>query len=307
MVVMKRKKAKQGGELESQLRLACNAADLVRIDELLKAGANPNLRCIGFRDLPLQYASSYGNHDVVRALLRGGADPNALNEYGTSPLQYAASGDDADLVDLYVEFGGDIHALDTHGWDCLQRAALSGYPQTVARLIELGAEVNRFEENSRRIAPLAAACTSASNDPECLRLLIKAGANPDHREGDGRTAMHLAAGRGAVDFMEILFEGGAKLDSNPLCKGGMLHESCRADHARATLWLLDKYGLEADVRIGGRTLMQLFSSKPAAKAQIKERLRSLASEEVAVQLQDIMNGGAARILSGSGRGASLSL
>ncbi len=77
----------------------------------------------------------------VRALLRAGADPNALDrEYGT-PLIIAARGGSLPVVRMLVNAGADVNLRHPCGWSPLERAVLyPGYPQVVRLLLQHGAD-----------------------------------------------------------------------------------------------------------------------------------------------------------------------
>jgi ankyrin repeat protein len=58
------------------------------VEFLLSAGANPNIReATGL--IPLHWAASHGNLEIVRALVSAGADIAAKNHRGKTPLQEA--------------------------------------------------------------------------------------------------------------------------------------------------------------------------------------------------------------------------
>ncbi len=73
----------------------------------------------------------YGEDDLqlVRALLRGGADPNVANaaDHGRlTPLMMAATCLKAKTLRLLIEYGADVNAADDNGWNALAYAALAG-------------------------------------------------------------------------------------------------------------------------------------------------------------------------------------
>lgn len=276
---MAKKNKKFGGELEAELMRASYGNDLPLVKELLAKGANPNLQSSKYSELALGVATSI---DVCRTLLEAGADPNLLGRYGSSAYHSAISSDSLDRIRLFEHFGADINHADAHGWLPIHRAALSGSYFALERLLGKGVDPNHGGL-SRNVNPLGLAVVcgpSFSGALECVKLLLAAGANPNQRESNGETPMHAAARRGWKYALELMIDAGGKLDEDPLVEGGLLHESCRADDASATMFLLGKYGLDVDVKIAGRTLLQMFSSKPQAKAQIREGLRQIAARQI---------------------------
>ena len=61
---------------------------------------------------PLHIASSTGDIEIVRLLIKHGADVNAKNEIDSSPLHLALSEEEISIVRLLVEHGADVTAQD---------------------------------------------------------------------------------------------------------------------------------------------------------------------------------------------------
>jgi phosphoribosylglycinamide formyltransferase-1 len=77
--------------------------------------------------------AAYSQHlDLVRSLLKLGADPNATGRNGTTPLMYAKTGllhnsaAGYELLEILLNAGADLRRQDRHGRDILDYASAAG-------------------------------------------------------------------------------------------------------------------------------------------------------------------------------------
>ncbi|CAB0030122.1 unnamed protein product [Trichogramma brassicae] len=97
---------------------------------------------------PLHVATSHGNAEVVKLMLRLGADPNSVNAKGLTPLHIIAKLGRG--VEPFFSAIGDtqqtvqIDARDNEGRTALEWAVASCYPPAVVSLLERGADVSGF-------------------------------------------------------------------------------------------------------------------------------------------------------------------
>src|SRR5215471_13509760 len=101
----------------------------------------------GARDWrPIMEASYKGFPEIVKVLVKHGADVNALSTAEHNrPLHRAIEQGHADVVDVLLSSGADIEARAT--WlkiAPLAKAAFEGRPSIVDLLINRGAKVDRF-------------------------------------------------------------------------------------------------------------------------------------------------------------------
>lgn len=82
------------------------------------------------------------SEDVMRLLLRNGADVNAKNHRGETPLHLAASDGEASRIRLLIESGADINAVDRHGWTALHYAVMNDSVPIALFLLRHGAATN---------------------------------------------------------------------------------------------------------------------------------------------------------------------
>ena len=99
-------------------------------------------------------------------------------------------------------------AWSTDGWTPLHLAAAFGTPEAVQLLLDRGAQVDAVSKNPQANQPLHAALALGRN-PETIRMLLAAGADPNARQTAGYTALFSAAAANRRDLAEILIAHGA--------------------------------------------------------------------------------------------------
>jgi len=79
--------------IESQIHEAVEVGEFDRVKELLATGISPNaVQHEGKKITPLHIASGYCNLEIVKLLLKSGANVNVYDEMGETPLHYAVQG-----------------------------------------------------------------------------------------------------------------------------------------------------------------------------------------------------------------------
>jgi ankyrin repeat protein len=112
-----------------------------------------------------------------------------IDRAGRTPLHYAAFDADLEAVTAELDGGADVSAPDRAGYTPLHFACQSAAGPVVACLIQRGASLEA--EDTHGNTPL---WTATFNDKvgECVRVLLEAGANPDHVNKAGETPRGLA-------------------------------------------------------------------------------------------------------------------
>jgi hypothetical protein len=146
------------------LRLALDVKkpEIVRL--LIKRGADVNAKDAYGQSLLMTAASNHQT-DAVAQLIAAGADVDAPNQYRITPLAVAAEQGHLDIVNLLVKAKANINARDTAGGTALSVAILRGYQEIVAALIAAGADVQRDKEDLM---------TLSEGKPEIRAMLEKA-------------------------------------------------------------------------------------------------------------------------------------
>jgi len=100
---------------------------------------------------PLHCAVNSSALDVVRTLLRHGANPNVVDRDGLAPLHYAAAAthppvfSHSAVIDLLITHGADVSIRDNQCRTPLHLAAAVGNAALVRLLLSTGADVNAVE------------------------------------------------------------------------------------------------------------------------------------------------------------------
>lgn len=92
---------------------------------------------------PLAVACSHSrNVEIVKFLIKNGADVNARGYNGTFPLYQAVRKNRAAIADVLIQHGANVNAKNADGATALHYAALNGMESTVNLLLIRGAEIN---------------------------------------------------------------------------------------------------------------------------------------------------------------------
>lgn len=184
---------------------AINNGDAPSVEQFLAQGMDPNLRSPD-GNTALMVAARGGHADVVKLLLAAGAKVYARNRMDETAVMLAAYEGDNAVIDLLVGWGAELSA-NHKGWSPLSYAAFGGRCETVSHLLTAyGVPVDERIESG--LTPLMLA--AKQGHIECVKSLLRAGANPNLMAIPGRTAMRLARQGGHTDIIDLLEEAGAK-------------------------------------------------------------------------------------------------
>ena len=102
--------------------------DIVRI--LLRNGANPNSSSQnGYQVFPIHSALSNGQNNIAKMLIEAGAEVNALQSSRISPLHLAAQQGNIDMIIVLLEHGANIAIRNDFGQTASDMAAEKGFPE----------------------------------------------------------------------------------------------------------------------------------------------------------------------------------
>ncbi len=154
----------------------------------------------------LMFVAKRNEPALVFRLLERGADPNARNANGGTPLMYAAIAGNVDIVKALVKAGGDIDARGSNGWSALMVAAAKGHAELVSYLISIDVEADAVDVYNW--TPLIRA--TYENRLEVVDVLLESQrVQVNHRDDQGASALHHAAGNGFWKMTGRLIDAGA--------------------------------------------------------------------------------------------------
>ena len=97
------------------------------------------------------WAASNDDLELVRALIKAGANVKLKNQFGTSALTEAAIIGSAPVIDALLKAGADPNTRNPEGETPLMAVARSGNVEAARRLLEARADVNAREDLGRAI------------------------------------------------------------------------------------------------------------------------------------------------------------
>ena len=130
-------------------------------------------------------------------LMFDNCDPNSTDSHERSALHIAAMNGYEDILEhLMINPEINVSLKDDEGNTALHLAALNGQSQTVDLLTSA---INVNDANKKGRTPLHCACVAGN--ARCVQMLIKAGADRNKEDNDGKKAVELATD---PDVIEIL-------------------------------------------------------------------------------------------------------
>ena len=160
------------------------------VEALLAAGAPPEPPSgIRVKHSPLVLAASTGDLATVRILLAHGADPSGASQSNT-PIATAIMFGYPDIVRALIKAGANANIRESTGINLMHWATITGHPEIIPVLAEAKVPVNAVDDNG--FTPLMYAATIDFGSIALVDELLKAGANRTVKNDDGRTPLEQA-------------------------------------------------------------------------------------------------------------------
>ena len=175
------------------LMLAVDKSNPDAVAGLLDMGADVNRACPAY-GTPLTLALGWGDAKIASLLLCRGAKANVVTREHDTPLLAAARSGSADAVRLILP-----HVKEPFPESALENplnalALETSQLDSLRMLLKAGTDPNRAGRNGE--LPLVS--TAAAGSPEAVALLLRAGADPFKRSRYGKDAWMAAAQRPAI-------------------------------------------------------------------------------------------------------------
>ena len=159
-------------------------------------------------DSPVADAAMHGDTEIVRSLLKEGADVNAAQGDGMTALHWAAENGDVALAEMLLYAGANVGAVTRLGdYTPLHLASKAGNAPVAATLLDAGSDANAATTTGGA-TPLHFA--AASGSAAGITTLLDHGADVNSRETAwGQTPLMFAAAYNRVEATSALLQRGA--------------------------------------------------------------------------------------------------
>ena len=195
---------------------------LLAVQEMLKCGANPNIRTHLLGHTPLHWAimktrnarqNKHQGLDLVRMLLQDGADPNMCDKNGRNSISLAVSESaPLEVIQLLVAGGGDPLVEDHMGRNLLHLVKEREYETTVSEVID---------------------------------YLLQLGCDLSMCDGDGNTVLHGMVNTFGITYM---LHNGVEINAQNYAGQTPLHQAVERDDRYATVDFLLRHKANPDVK-----------------------------------------------------------
>lgn len=183
---------------------------------------------------------------IVALLLQHDYPLEQGDDLSRTPLMYSVAFGYLKSTQMLLDRGANVHACDEHQYTTLHHAVLGKNPDIVGLLINKGAKIDGCSLWNGAETALHSACRdSSSSSAQIVKMLLDAGADKDeivNYFGEPKTPLHLAAGIGNADVINLLLAFGASIEAQTL-RGyrafHAIHVAFENGHSLAFRTLLD--------------------------------------------------------------------
>lgn len=176
---------------------AAATGDVDAIPRLVKNGAKVEARD-GKGRTPLIVAAFARQHDAMRALVKAGADPNALEGDRYDMVTIASVADDVPTLEVALALGNKATNITSrYDGTALIAAAHLGHADVVRKLIVAGAPLDHVNNLGwTALIESIVLGDGGARHTDTLVALIEGGANVNIADRQGLTPLHLAQANG---------------------------------------------------------------------------------------------------------------
>lgn len=184
---------------------------------------------------PLHFAARSFSTAKIEILISHGADIAIVDDYGFSAYLWAVIAGSQTATEYLLSLGTDVNSASADGKSALSWAASLGHSRIVRLLVDRGADVVAMAHNTPMV-PLEQA--AAFGDFATVEVLLEAGADPNHRDREGWSAIHWAAEQGFLNIVELLLKSGADVNAISSYGTSALHCAANGGHQLVVVELL---------------------------------------------------------------------
>lgn len=200
---------------------------------------------------PLTLAVHRNHLEIAKLLLIKGANPNLAAPYGELPLQSSIRQQNQEMTRLLLVYGANFEAKDGNGTTPLGVACYYGNLRAARTLLlQLNADPNGESEDLTRVAltPLQVACNyygTIHRNLELIELLLDNRADVQRPDKFGNTALFYA---GFPEVVKLLIKGGAEVNHRNIWKETALHRMVRMQRNACVEVMLRREDVDLELR-----------------------------------------------------------
>jgi len=184
---------------------AAARGDSAQIAELVAAGNTVDVRD-AYGRTPLHVAAYGGRHAAMRALVKAGADPNALERDRYDIVTIAAVADDLPTLKVALDIGCSARNITSrYDGTALIAASHLGHVEVVRELIRAGAPLDHVNNLGwTALIESIVLGDGGARHTATLKALVDAGASVSIADRSGMTPLALARAKGYSAMVQIL-------------------------------------------------------------------------------------------------------
>ena len=220
---------------QSPLEAAILRRDAVGVETLLAKGTDPNVRIDRDSSGPI-IPNAHGLTPLMLASL--GGDPSVYWDFYEYPgMEPPPKGrwDKSDIVEALLKNRADPNASDEHDWNPLLCVSVNGNISIAHCLLDYGADVNQKLQGGGRVLMDAA----HRDEPSLVSLFLSKGADVNAQNETGWSALDAAsdADTGIVGYASVQYRprGSAAIVQLLLTKGAAVNSPCRGAYPTALM------------------------------------------------------------------------
>ncbi len=193
------------------LHEAAAKGDVAEIERLIAEGERPNIQDSKSRT-PLHVAAYFKHHAAARALLKLGANPNALEIDKYDIITIASVANDIEMLKVAIEGGASARNITSrYDGTALIAAAHLGHAEVVRILIAAKAPLNHVNNLGwTALMESIVLGNGGTNHTNTLKALVEAGADVNIPDRQGITPLSHARRRGYSEMARVLEMAGAR-------------------------------------------------------------------------------------------------
>ncbi|MBC3910587.1 ankyrin repeat domain-containing protein [Undibacterium umbellatum] len=173
----------------------------------LKRATLQELSLIKAGDL-LNAAAWYGSQQIVQVLLNRGVSPNPKMPFISAPLMSASSRGNLEIMRMLIRAKADVMARSKYGRDALFIALEMGQFRALNLLLDNGVNLEWYKKSGNNGAIIFTAINGKSKD--VVNLLLRNGFNPNvFNELDETPLVHAIRRNAGINIIVLLLNSGA--------------------------------------------------------------------------------------------------